>query len=490
MAWIFGDGFDLYATTTDSVLGYWDSGAPASFTLGTGRFAGGQCIQSTASNVVLLVKSSAVNDGVHHIICALRQTAALSGANIGMYFQLSDGVTNQVCIVTRSDGAILLTSATPAGTVLATYTGAVSAQNTWFAFEFEVVIHNTAGSFTVRKNGNSSNDFTATSLNTRPGANAYANKLTLGGGANGINQQHLDDILWLSDATSLAWLGDIRCYTRMPTSDASAQFSRSPSPSQVAVAVSTTASDPTGTSRYTQFIATYTGTVGSIGVNVNTGFTGNMKCSIFSDVAGPAAVLGSATTLTNPATGANTFTFGTPVAVTKGVTYWSAVSHDVTAILSVGVGTFGKTSTAVTYASFPTATPVVGANTAPLAHTVNITPTVNTEFVNETLQDGTTSYVYDSTIGHADFYAIAPLAVTPASVVAVITRGLMEKSDSSFRSGAVRLRSGSTTVAAPTLNLASTWLWSWRADSTDPNTAAAWTHTAVNNVNIGPIVIG
>src|SRR5436190_20708484 len=105
MAWIFGDGFDLYATTNDSVLGYWDSGAPASFTLGTGRFAGGQCIQSTASNVVLLVKSSGVNDGVHHIICALRQTAALSGANIGMYLQLSDGVTNQVCIVTRSDGA-------------------------------------------------------------------------------------------------------------------------------------------------------------------------------------------------------------------------------------------------------------------------------------------------------------------------------------------------------------------------------------------------
>jgi hypothetical protein len=57
----------------------------------------------------------AVNDAVHHIVCAFRQTAALSGTTLGMYLQLSDAATNQVCIVFRSDGVILLTSATPAG---------------------------------------------------------------------------------------------------------------------------------------------------------------------------------------------------------------------------------------------------------------------------------------------------------------------------------------------------------------------------------------
>jgi hypothetical protein len=51
---------------------------------------------------------------VHHIVCAFQQTAALTGTTLGMYLQLSDGATNQCCIVFRSDGAILLTSATPA----------------------------------------------------------------------------------------------------------------------------------------------------------------------------------------------------------------------------------------------------------------------------------------------------------------------------------------------------------------------------------------
>jgi hypothetical protein len=125
-----------------------------------------------------------------------------------------------------------------------------------------------------------------------------------------------------------------------------------------------------------------------------------------------------------------------------------------------------------------------------LLGTVTITTTVNADLVGETLQDGTTTYVYDSTIGHADFYNIAPLSVTPATVVAVVTRGFMEKSDAGFRSGAVQLKSGGSTVAASTLNLATSWLWSWRVDQTDPNTSAAWTPVAVNSVQIGPTVIG
>jgi hypothetical protein len=147
-----------------------------------------------------------------------------------MYLQLSDAATNQCCIVFRSDGVILLTSATPAGTVLATYSGAVTAQNTWFAFEFEVVINNTTGRFRARKNGNTADDFdSGATLNTRPGANAYANKLTLGMNAV-VTSQQIDDILWRSDASSVPFVGDIRCYTRMPASDASVQFARSTSP--------------------------------------------------------------------------------------------------------------------------------------------------------------------------------------------------------------------------------------------------------------------
>ena len=115
MSWIFGDSFDLYAAAGDLLVGYWDSGN-AQVTLPAGRFTGGQAIQFS-NTLVSLVKSSGANDPVHHIVCAFEQTAALGGTSLGAYFTLSDGATAQCSIVFRTDGAILLTSGGPAGTV-------------------------------------------------------------------------------------------------------------------------------------------------------------------------------------------------------------------------------------------------------------------------------------------------------------------------------------------------------------------------------------
>ena len=207
MAYIFGDSFDCYSVVADMTQGFWDVATlNASITLATGRFAGGQALNISGATLGTNspVKTSPVaTDPVHHITVAFRQTAALSGTTLGMYFQLSDAATNQCCIVFRSDGAILLTSATPGGTVLATYTGATTAANQWFAYEFEVIINNTTGRFRVRKNGNTADDFdSGATLNTRPGANTQANKLTVAMSA-AINAQQIDDLLWRSDAASV-----------------------------------------------------------------------------------------------------------------------------------------------------------------------------------------------------------------------------------------------------------------------------------------------
>ena len=242
---------------------------------------------------------------MHHIVCAFRQTGALGGTTLGAYFQLSDGATNQCCVVFRTDGAILLTSATPAGTVLDTYTGAVTANATWFAFEFEVVINASTGSWAVRKNGSTSNDHSLGSLNTRPGANTQANKLTIGLQTT-VNAHQLDDILWRSDASAVPWVGDIRCYTRMPASDVGTpQFSRSPSSAtQTPFAHSVGANMTAGTARYTPFTAAYDGTIGTATVSLSIGYTGNLKATIFASSGGvPTTVLGSATVIVNPATG-------------------------------------------------------------------------------------------------------------------------------------------------------------------------------------------
>jgi hypothetical protein len=419
----------------------------------------------------------------------------LSGTISGFYLQLCDGASGQCCIVFRSDGAVVLTSGTPAGTTLATYTGAFAAA-AWTAFEFEVVINNTTGSFTVRKNGNTSNDFTATSLNTRGGtANNYANRLQIGmqsasAPLGATNAHKVDDLLWRSDAVSVAWVGDVRCYTRMPSTTASAQFSVSPAvPALSTGAIFNNVSDPTGTSRYAPFTPGFSGAIGTAVVSFASAFTGNLKGAIFADSAGlPGAVLGSANVLNNPVSGSNTITFSTPVAVTKGVQYWLGISHDVTASVNYANVNTGRTSTTVAYASFPSAAPGVGAATSLMAITVNITPSSNAEFVNEAQQDGATSYVYDSTVGHQDFYNLAALSGTPASTIAVTTRGFLEKSDAGTRNGAVQLKSGATTVASTSTALSTSWGWLWRTDTTDPNTGAAWTATGVNNAQIGPLV--
>ncbi|HEY2617788.1 MAG TPA: hypothetical protein VGI78_10655 [Acetobacteraceae bacterium] len=342
--WCFGDSFDLYAAPADAVAGYWDSGTTTLFTLVAGRFSGSRAVQSTATAGVWLAKNSGSNDAVHHIVVAFQQTAALSGTTIALYLQLLDGVGNGQCSINfLSSGNITLTSVGPAGTVLDTWTGGVNAQNTWIAYEFEVVINNTTGSWAVRRNGNTSNDHAVGSLNTRgTTANNWANRLAIGQNVS-ISNQLLDDILWRSDAASVPWVGDVRCYTRMPSSDASVQF-----------------------------------------------------------------------------------------------------------------------------------TPLSG--------------TTNFSQVSEAHQDGATSYVFDATVGHADFYNIAALAATPASVVAVTTRGFAEKSDAGARSGAVQLKSGGITIASPSTALATSFGWLWRTDQTDPNTGAAWTPLGVNGVQIGPVV--
>ena len=100
MAWCFGDGFDLYAAQADLLAGYWDSGtAIGNLTASpNGRFTVSQAISwvsSSGGNV--WVKSSGVNDGVHHFNVAFFQTATVSGSNVGFYLQLTDNVTNQCC---------------------------------------------------------------------------------------------------------------------------------------------------------------------------------------------------------------------------------------------------------------------------------------------------------------------------------------------------------------------------------------------------------
>jgi hypothetical protein len=496
MSFFFGDSFDCYALPADALLGYWDGGTTSGFTLGTGRFPGSRGLVNASNPTAWFFKSSGQNDNIHHISVAIQQTTTISGTTLYIYFQLSDGATNQCCIVFRSDGAILLTSATAAGTVLATYPSAITVINTWYQFEFEVVIHNTAGSFAVRKNGNTSNDFSATSLNTRPGTNAYANKLTVTEQQNSANTQVIDDLLWRSDTSTVPWVGDIRCYTRRPDTDAAAAWTR-PGTFQMQPYFGTTVNSTMASSqpRYTLFTS-QGGTISSVVVNFVAGYTGNLKCAIYNVASGtPGAVLQAATAaINNPVIGANTFTFSPAVSLAKGTQFFVAICSDAT----TGNLAFGNTAPYMTYgftgttayASFPVASPTTTGvyNQSPVFPVV--TSAANADLVSEPYEDAAASYVYSSAPGAQDLYTLTGISSTPNTIVGVTTRGLLTKSDAGTRLAAVQLRSGATTVQSAGALSNSAWGWLWRSDPTDPATGAAWTVSGVAAAQIGAQVTG
>lgn len=121
---------------------------------------------------------------------------------------------------------------------------------------------------------------------------------------------------------------------------------------------------------------------------------------------------------------------------------------------------------------------------------ISVTGNPNTAMVQEAQQDAATSYVYSSTVGQADLYRVSAITSTPASTVMVVTRAYCQKSDAGTRTLSVQLKSGSTTVSStPATALNTVWGWISRVDATDPATGAAWTPTAVNNAQIGVVVV-
>ena len=475
MAWLMGDSFDFYTTAADAGthwdsinVGIWDMSA-------AGRFTGSRCLINNTSSSVQLTKSSGSNDATHHIVCSFVQTATISGSSLGEYFQFLDATTGQCCIVFRSDGAILLTSGTPGGTVLATYTGAFT-QSVWNGFEFEVTIHPSAGVFKVRKNGNSSDDFSATGLVTRVSANSYANKLQIGNNtSSNVVAAKLDDIIWFntSGAAPNTWVGDIRAAQLMPSGDSSVQFSKAAA-SYVVTPTTAAVSQvrASGAVTYNPFTASHTGTIATATCVVATGGTGNLKAAIYDSTL--TTVLGTSNAVVNPGTGTSTITFASPVSVTKNAVYYLAIDQDFS-ITYTGTSSGGNQGTLGTtaYASFP-ASPATTTGTGGSINTsVTIVPT-NADLVSDTTQDGLTTYVYDSTVGHTDLYNMTDLPTNTATIIGIQTRAFMEKSDTGARTGRIQLKSGGTT-STHDLALSSSFVWNTMVDTVDPNTSAAWT---------------
>jgi hypothetical protein len=108
----------------------------------------------------------------------------------------------------------------------------------------------------------------------------------------------------------------------------------------------------------------------------------------------------------------------------------------------------------------------------------------NYQAVDETAQDGDTTYVESSTVGHKDTYAYANLSGSPTIKGARLLL-LAKKDDAGARSIAPTVKSGATEDDGATAALSTSYVYYSKIWETDPNSAAAWTAANLNAAEFG-----
>lgn len=106
--------------------------------------------------------------------------------------------------------------------------------------------------------------------------------------------------------------------------------------------------------------------------------------------------------------------------------------------------------------------------------------------INETSQDGDTSYVADATVNDIDSYAITGLVHTPLNIYGVQTNIIAKADDAGARSIAPLLYRSSTAYAGTSVSLGSTsYADKLQIYEQDPATSASWTKTNLNATEFG-----
>jgi hypothetical protein len=497
VSFIFSDGFDWLAAVGDITM-RWDtvnvgSGvglvAAANTAFGVG---GGFSFNSLSS----ISKAWGTNDGT---VFATIRHKQLTGTSATVYFslQLFDAAAAQVTIRWNEDTSITVMSGGPAGTLLGTAAAGAFSSVTWDSWQIKAVIHNTTGSVEIRKNGSATPILSLTNVNTRAGStNAYCNKVTLAN-ANSSAIHQVDDFLICSGSGAAPndWTGDLRGYTEAPTGTAQSQFSFSPTTSTFGQTLSaSTISSVANNMVFASVAASYTGTVASVQISTTTALTGGVNMALY-DATGaagaPGALLAQSTGVTSPSAGVVTFAFASPPSVTKGQALWVAV-WTASAVTTVFNGTTSapRAVQTLTYTgTFPASAGAATSTGSTPYMLANVTLANSLQTINETAQDGDTSYVYSSTVGQEDLYTFPTLAsagITPLVIAGVVPFAICKRSDSGSRTVSVRCKSGATDAAVLTDSAVPlTYAFRGTMQATDPATGAAWTTAGLDAMSVG-----
>lgn len=224
MALLFSDNFDSY-TPTNNLVG--NDGAPSSTGgwsqqgtyFGGGYYGASSLVTATGSGnswwfyngyLQKLGLTTSTNT-IYASFWTRSRDAFPSLTSSWQDFYLLDGSTKQLTVSFCSDGAIRVYRGGGAGSgaLIATFNGAVTGQ-TWAQWEIKAVIDDAAGSIEIRKNGATSNTYSATALDTKNTSNTYINGAGFGSNQSDYSYGSFIDNFQLWDSSGSSnnnWTG-------------------------------------------------------------------------------------------------------------------------------------------------------------------------------------------------------------------------------------------------------------------------------------------
>lgn len=113
----------------------------------------------------------------------------------------------------------------------------------------------------------------------------------------------------------------------------------------------------------------------------------------------------------------------------------------------------------------------------------------NWECVNQTSEDGDTTYVSDATPGDKDLYTLQDSPANTGTIFGIQLCSVWRKDDAGSRTAANTIKSGTTTLDGATIAISETYAWGLDIVEQDPNTSSAWTKTTLDALEAGVKVV-
>jgi hypothetical protein len=372
----------------------------------------------------------------------------------------------------------------------------------WDYYEVSGVIDASAGSVTIRKNG--AQVFTVTGVNTKGSSSSgYVAQVSLSMNRQltGAGGTYLKSMHWYwGDNTGSApwntWLGDNRVFRNFATGNSSVQYTPNPSSYSVTSYSGNGGNFNPGSNNvaYQRIKSGVGGTLTSATITFGSSGTGHIQAAVYADTNGlpTGAPIDTSAVITNPGSGAQTFTFSGGKHIQSGTYYWVAILADFNP--SIGYNSTNSSSWYGTqgqsYGSgFPTSTVAsLVSNSGGIYCQMGVSSPSNYDIANMYPPIPATAYNTDYVVGHEDLFTVGSIPATLGAVLGIKVSALAAKNDAGLRQLQAVIKSGTTTGAGTATYLSSSPLFVEYMAQTDPNTGAQWGQSAAGAALPGYII--